>query len=147
MDWEENMGIKFSEIEDAFFYVSSAHMYANSAILCKESGKILYQSEYLEEEAMDEIPEEVLENEDCVEIPHKNELDLGRNLVFEFVDEHLPGDFDRVRNIFRRKGAYGRYKDLLEERGLLKKWYDFENDRQTVALREWCEDNEIELIG
>ena len=147
MDWEEDMGIKFSEIEDAFFFVNSAYMYTNSAILCKESGKIFYQSDYLDEETLEEIPEELLENEDCIEIPHKNELDLGRNLVFEFVEGHLPGDFERVRNIFRRKGAYGRYKDLLEEKGLLKKWYDFENDRETVALREWCEDNEIELIG
>jgi hypothetical protein len=141
------MSIKFSDIEDAFFFVSSASMYTNSAILCKESGKIFYQSDYLEEEAVDEITEEILENDDCIEIPHKNELDLGRNLVFEFVEEHLPGDFERVRNIFRRKGAYGRYKDLLEERGLLKKWYDSENNRQTVALRAWCEDNEIKLNG
>lgn len=141
------MSIKFSDIEDAFFFVSSDSMYTNNAILCKESGKIFYQSDYLEEEAVDEIPEEILENEDCIEIPHKNELDLGRDLVFEFVEKHLSGDFDRVRNIFRRKGAYGRYKDLLEERGLLKKWYDFENYRQTAALRAWCEDNEIKLKG
>jgi len=141
------MSIKFSDIEDAFFFVSSASMYTNSAILCKESGKIFYQSDYLEEEAVDEIPEEISENENCIEIPHKNELDLGRNLVFEFVEEHLPGDFEQVKNIFRRKGAYGRYKDLLEERGLLKKWYDFENNRQTVALRAWCEDNKIKLNG
>ena len=139
------MSIKFSDIEDAFFFVSSASMYINSAILCKESGKIFYQSDYLDEEAVDEIPEEILENEDCIEIPHKNILNLGRNLVFEFVEEHLPGDFEQVRKIFRRKGAYGRYKDFLEQRGQLKKWYDFENNRQTVALRVWCEDNEIKL--
>jgi hypothetical protein len=138
------MSIQFSDIEDAFFFVSSASMYTNSAILCKESGKIFYQSDYLEEEA-DEITEEILENEDCIEIPHKNELDLGRDLVFEFVEEHLPGDFERARNIFRRKGAYRRYKDLLEERGLLKKWFDFENRIQTRALRAWCEDNKIKL--
>lgn len=143
----KDMSIKFSEIEDAFFLVSSASMYTNRAILFKESGKIFFQSDYFEEAGLDEIPDEILENEDCIEIPHKNILDLGKNLVFEFVEEHLPGDSERVRNIFRRKGAYGRYKDLLEERGLLKMWYDFENNRQTVALRAWCEDNEIKLNG
>jgi hypothetical protein len=73
-------------------------------------------------------------------------LDLGRDLVFEFVREHVPGDMEGVRNVIRRKGAYGKYKDLLEERGLLNKWYDFENAKQTKTLRDWCEDVGIELI-
>jgi len=138
------MGIKFSDIEDAFFYVSSAPMTANIAVLCKETGEILYASEYGD---VDEIPEEVYDRSDCIEIPHKNDLDLGRNLVFEFVEQYLPSDFERVRHIFRRKGAYGRYKDFLEDRGFLQKWYDFENKRQTETLREWCEYNEITLVG
>ncbi len=74
-------------------------------------------------------------------------MDLGRNLVFEFVEAYLPDDFGRIKLIFRRKGAYGRYKDLLEERGQLKNWYEFENARQKEALKEWCEENEIELDG
>lgn len=58
------MNIKFSDLEDAFFYVSSASMYINQAILCKE-----------------------------------------------------------------------------------KMWYAFENARRTEALKEWCEENGIELDG
>ncbi len=124
------MRIKFSDLEDAFFYVSSAPKYTNHAILCKETGEIYYRSEYWGADE-DEIPEEVWDRDDCIEIPHKNDLDLGRNLVFEFVEEHLPDDFERIKQIFRRKSTYRRYKDLLEERGQLKKWYDFENARQT----------------
>jgi hypothetical protein len=138
------MRIKFSDIELAFYYVSSAPMTANVAVICKETGEIFYTSDY---DDVDEIPEEVYDRDDCIEIPHKNDLDLGRNLVFEFVEQYLPGDIERVRQIFGRRGAYGRYKDLLEDRGFLKKWYDFENTRQTETLREWCEDNEINLIG
>lgn len=138
------MKIKFSDIELAFEYVSSSSMTANVAVICKETGEIFYGSDY---EVMEEIPEEVYDRDDCIEIPHKNDLDLGRNLVFEFVEQYLPIDFGRVRQIFRRRGAYGRYKDLLDDRGFLKKWYDFENTRQTDTLREWCEDNEINLIG
>jgi hypothetical protein len=110
----------------------------------KETGEIFYTSDY---DDVDEIPEEVYDRDDCIEIPHKNDLDLGRNLVFEFIEQYLPGDFERVRKIFRRKGAYGRYKDLLEDRGFLKRWYDFENTRRTETLREWCKDNEIKLVG
>jgi hypothetical protein len=75
----------------------------------------------------------------------KNELGLGTDLVFDFVEEHLPEDYDQVRRMFRRGGAYSRYKGLLERRGLLQKWYDFENRREEQALREWCKENDIEL--
>jgi hypothetical protein len=138
------MGINFSDIEHAFYYVSSAPMTASTAVLCKMTDKIFYASDYDDE---NEIPEDIYFREDCIEIPHKNDLNLGRNLVFEFVEQYLPGDFERVRNIFKRKGAYGRYKDFLENRGFLQKWYDFENTRQTETLRDWCEENEITLIG
>jgi uncharacterized protein UPF0158 len=138
------MGIKFSDIEDAYLFVSMGMEFSNQAILCKETGKIFYASEYDDE---DEIPEDVYENDECIEIPDKNELDLGKKLVFDFVEENLPEMYERVRRIFRKRGAYARYKDLLEEKGLLQRWYDFENDRQTQALKEWCADNEIELDG
>jgi hypothetical protein len=119
-------------------------MTAKTAILCKETGEIFYASDYDDE---NQIPEEIYFREDCIEIPHRNDLDLGRNLVFEFVEQYMPEDFERVREILRRKGAYGKYKDLLEDRNILQKWYDFENARQTETLREWCEDNEIALNG
>ena len=138
------MDIKFSDIEDAFFFVSMTPLFTHHAILCKETGKIYYASEHGDD---DEIPEEIFEDDNCVEIPNKNELNLGRNLVFEFVERYLPGDFDKIRHIFRRKGAYGRFKDYLKDRNFLQNWYDFENSRQTEALREWCENNKIKLIG
>jgi hypothetical protein len=46
--------------------------------------------------------------------PHKNDLDIGQRLVFVFVDTHLLDEYSRVRQIFRRRGAYGRFKHLLE---------------------------------
>lgn len=42
-------------------------------------------------------------------------------------------------------GAYSRYKDLLNRLGKLDMWYDFENNRIEVALRDWCRNNGIEL--
>ena len=137
------MEIKFSDIELAFEYVSSAPMTSNTAVLCNKTGDIFYSSDYDE----DEIPEAVYYRDDCIEIPHKNDLDLGKNLVFEFVDQYLSDDFERVRRIFKKRSAYARYKDLLERRGFLKKWYDFENTRQTETIRKWCEENGIMLVS
>ena len=126
-------------------YVASAMYGKNSAVLCKDTGKMLYRSDMA---GIDEIEdEEDLDWDQCIGIPHKNDLDLGRNLVFEFVEERLPDDYERVRQMFRRSGAYSSYKTLLERRGLLEKWYDTENSREEQALRKWCKENEVELDG
>jgi hypothetical protein len=77
----------------------------------------------------------------------KNDLDLGRNLVFDFVEANIPGEFESVREIFSRKGAYARYKDVLEAKGQLEAWYKFENEATENALRAWCKENGIELAG
>jgi hypothetical protein len=72
-------------------------------------------------------------------------LSLGTNLVFDYVSVHLPDEFERVRGFFNNRGAYARYKDLLQEKGQLEDWYEFENKTIEVALREWCRENGIEL--
>ena len=133
--------ISFSEIEDAFLYVSSDHPFTNSAVINKKKGKIFYRSEYSD---IDEFPEDV-ENEYYIEIPHKNDLDLGQNLVFEFVSKYIPDRFDEVDSYFRKKGAYSKYKYLLERLNLLEKWYEFEDERTKTALQEWCRDNGLEF--
>lgn len=63
----------------------------------------------------------------------------------EFVEAHLPDDYDRVSRIFGRRGAYRLFKDFLESKGLLERWYDFENRREELAVRQWCLENEIEF--
>ena len=136
------MKFKFTDIDLAFDFVSSAPMTENHAIICLKTGAIFYTSEYGDE---DELPEDVYDREDCIEIPHKNDLDLGRNLVFEFVQQYLPEDLEQVRSVFRKRGAYGRYKDFIDDRGLLQKWYEYETTRQTETLRAWCKENDILL--
>lgn len=54
-------------------------------------------------------------------------------------------DYNKVREIFSRSGAYARFKDLLEYRRALNQWYDFEAKAEEEALRQWCEENAIEL--
>lgn len=116
----------------------------NSAVLCKKTGQILYRSEMGD---LDEIGDEDFDWDNCIEIPHKNYLDLGQRLVFEFVENHLPDAYHEVRQIFQKRGAYARLKDLLESKRLLNIWYDFERRSEDQALQHWCEANEIELSG
>jgi hypothetical protein len=132
----------FSEIHDAFLFVNSAEEGMNRAILCKDTGLIFFRSEWGD---INEMDDEELDCDEFVEIPHKNELDLGQNLVFEFAEEYLAGECDLVSEIFQRRGAHGRFKDLLAQKSLLKSWYGFQNRREEEALRQWCLENEIEM--
>jgi hypothetical protein len=134
----------FDDLENAFLFVSMDPRYAHSAYLCKETGEIFYLSEMGDS---DEIPEDIDDPDKYIEIPHKNDLDLGKALVIEFTSIYLPEDLDKVYTIFRHKGAYSRYKDLLERRGILKDWYEFENEREKAAIRQWCRENNIEIKG
>jgi hypothetical protein len=137
------MAITFDEIENAFMFVSMDQRYMHNAYLCIETGQMFYTSEMGDS---DELPDDIDESK-YISIPHKNDLDLGKNLVIEFVSEFLPKELDRVYSIFQRRGAYSRYKELLSEKGFLDKWYKFEDERQKAALKDWCAENGIEFEG
>lgn len=79
--------------------------------------------------------------------PIKNDLNLGQQLVFEFVEANLPEESDAVRQIFAHRGAYSAFKYLLQSKSLLQSWYDFESEWEKEELLQWCEDNEIELTA
>lgn len=137
------MAISFDDIENAFYFVSSDQEFMNSAFLCRETGEIFYDSGLIGRE--DDFPEDIEDPDKYISIPHKNRFGLGKDLVIEFSSRYLPEEIDRVYSIFRRKGAYSKYKQLLEKKGLLDKWYEFEDERQKAAIREWCKDNEIRI--
>ncbi len=134
----------FREIQDAFFFVNSAEYGMNSAIFCKATDQMFYRSG---SGGIDEIDDDVLDPDIFVKIPNKSDLGLGRELALEFAAEHLADEYQRVQRIFQSRGAYGRFKDLLEHKGLLQSWYDFENRREEEVIRQWCVDEEIELTG
>jgi hypothetical protein len=132
----------FDEIHHAFLFVSSDGYGMNRAVLCLDDGEIYFHSE---DGGLDELDEDEFDCDNFLVIPHKNDLDLGQSLVFEFVEHQMPDDLARLQGIFSHCGAYSRFKDLLEQRNLLQSWYDFQKQREEEALREWCRENEVEL--
>lgn len=136
---------KFEELLDAFEFVSFAQRGEHEAYFCAESGKIHWHSEYGDNE--EPLPDDIENASKYIPIPHKNDLDLGKQLVLKFVGEFLPDDLGKVREIFRRPGAYARFKGLLEDRGMLQPWHEYEAKAQKDALREWCRDAGIEIDG
>ena len=136
------MPVSFSDLLLGFEFVNSGGMGENEAYLDRQSGKIYWHSEFGDN--AEELPDDI-DDKKYILIPDKRELDLGKPLVLDFAREFLPDDYDEVRRIFSRRGAYRRYKDLLVRRGALERWYDFSNKSEETALREWCAENGIEL--
>ena len=142
------MPISFKELMETYELASmgSSAYGEHHAYLCRESGKIYWHSEFSDlEELNDELPEDIEDEDKYIQLPSKRELDLGVPLVMEFVRQFLPRDFDDVSDMFDRRGAYGRFKQLLIRRRAPEQWYDFEQKATERALREWCELNSIVL--
>jgi len=142
------MPISFQEILDALESVGTDILGEHQAILSRRTGKIYWRSESSElDELNDELPDDIEDDEKYVAIPDKRELGLGKPLVLDFAREFLPNDFDEVRYMFSKKGAYAKFRVLLIRRNVLERWYDFEAKGTERALREWCELNAIEVAG
>ena len=132
----------FETIEDAFLFVSSAAYGEHVAVVSRTTGQAYFASIVA---GLNELPDDVDESDDYIRIPHKNDLDLGKPLVMEFVQLRLPEEIDRVHAIMKRRGAYRYYKELLEQKNQLEAWYAFENERTKEALLEWCKENGVEF--
>lgn len=142
------MPVSFQDILVSFEFVSSGGLGENEAILCRRTGEIYSRSDLSElDEMNDELPDDVADDEKYLAIPDKRELDLGKPLALDFASEHLPDEFDEVRYIFSRKGAYQKFRALLIRAKALERWYAFEATRTEQALRAWCEQNSVEVEG
>jgi hypothetical protein len=126
--------MKLRDLEDAFLFVGGASIGECTAMINRRTGEMLFHSALTD---LDELPEEIYESEDWLEVPHKNELGLGRELAMSFVMQRLFDDIDRVRRIFSRPRAYAYFKELLDERGVLQEWYTFEDGCMKEAIRQW----------
>ena len=136
--------VKLAELTDAFDWVSASGPFENEAYVTRASGKIYWSSRT--NELDEELPEDIEDGTLYIAVPHKNDLALGRNLALRFVDENLPASYERACGYFHKKGAYARFKDLLERAGHLEAWYRYEADAVEKALREWGEENGF-LVG
>ena len=114
-----------------------------TAYLSLADGKIYYLDDATG--IYDDLPDDFETSEQYIEIPHKNDLNLGRDLVYEFINRNAPNCFDEVRQIFSRKGAYQRFKSLLVRHNLLDQWHAYEQTETEEALKQWCKENSIEL--
>ena len=134
--------VSFTDIENAFDFVSFDGYCDNNAAININTGEIHYVGDSVDADLSEDFDEE---DESLVWIPDKRDLDLGSRLVMEFTRKHCPEDLDDVQFMFSHRGAYSHFKRLLEKKNRLEKWYEFENEKNREALLEWCRENKIDV--
>ena len=133
--------LSYEDLLDAYEWVSADPSLQNTAYVDRTSGAIYLDTEEID--AADALPEDIDDGTKYIAVPHRHDLDLGKALVLDFVEENLPEDVEKVAGYFRRPGAYSKYKDLLERNRLLEAWYGHEREKTFEALREWAAENSI----
>lgn len=138
------VSVKWSELIEAFEFASFGGPYESRAFVNLDTGSLHCISDTIDLD--EETPEDLETSDRYLALPHKNDLDLGRKLALSFTEQRLPREFDRVVGYFRKRGAYGRFKELLDDRGVLEDWYAFEKDATEQALRQWCDEHDIDIV-
>jgi hypothetical protein len=138
------MPVKARDIEDALMFTSD-ETYGNEVYLSKKTGEVYFISDLLDDDDI-ELPDDFYDSDDYISIPHKRDFDLDNRLAYRFAKEHLPDRYDKVVDIFHSRGAYARFKNLLEDSDKLQAWYDFENQETLKAIHKWCKSEGIECV-
>ena len=104
------------------------------------------------------------------EIEYINDMVMGqteKDEIYDRLDEHgfyrLPTSFDirdydimedfiagmpegirgRMYDAIQGRGAFRRFKDMINDMGIEQTWYDFQNDAYRRKAARWCEENGI----
>lgn len=136
--------VNLEDLLDAFNWVSAAE---SAALDCAAYVSVVTGSVYWSGEGVDEeLPEDIEDESVYVEIPGKSDFDLGRSLALRFVESRLPDEYEAVHRFFSKRGAYARFKALLERRGELDAWHAFERDAVEEALVRWAGEHDLSCI-
>lgn len=129
--------ILYNNLEDAFLWSSATPEFQTQAFICRSTGKTYFRGD----DELDELPEDIEDDSKYVVVPGKNEFDLGLALVMRFTYRHAPQLEQSIQDLFRRKGAYSRFKDLLLANDLLDSWHEYESQATQDALEAWASEN------
>lgn len=117
----------------------------------RETGKVITVS--LDDlRAAEEVDEEDAD-EKCLAIvidpgryawlPRKDEVN-DWEIMEEFCEAvESPKQRERLLRAIRGSGAFGHFKDLASDFGLLEEWYEFHEDALREIAEEWCDANRI----
>ena len=137
--------MKYEDLESAFQWSSSGAPFENTALLHRQTGEAFLKS--MHGDFDEDLPEEIEDGSIYIAAPHKNDLNLGRELVFDFVEAVAPQHLSQVESFFRQRGAYSKFKSLLERESLLDEWYNYEAAATRKALLRWASENGLQITS
>lgn len=135
--------VNFDKLLEAFEFANFGGGNDSRSYVDPQTGNVYWVAAEMED--FEEVPDDIETSDRYLLLPDKRDLELGRNLAIGFAEEFLPNEYENVVDCFRKKGAYGRFKDLLDRHDALAQWHDYEAKQTEVALREWCRQNDIQL--
>ena len=136
--------ITLDTLDSALQWSSAGAPFENQALLSRVTGELFFKS--MQGDFGDELPDDIEDGTAYIAVPHKNDLELGRSLVFAFVEELAPAHLQAIESFFRHKGAYAKFKALLERTQLLQRWYEYEATATGRALEVWATDNGFTVV-
>jgi hypothetical protein len=136
--------VSLEDLEHALFWVSSPPEFDAAAFVSRTTGKLFLRG--ADGPVDDDFPEDIDDGLEYIAVPHRNELGLGRQLVHRFVEDAAPYLRHHVQEVFRRRGAYARFKALLDDNSLLDAWHDYESAATHEALIQWAGEHALPVV-
>ena len=136
--------ITLDTLESALLWSSAGVPHEHEALLSRATGELFFKS--MHGDFGEELPDDIEDGTVYIAVPHKNDLDLGRALVIAFAEELAPAHLQAIESFFRHKGAYAKFKALLERTQLLQRWYDYEAAATSRALEAWATENGFTVV-
>ena len=142
------------DLDDLAFsveYVSDGIAFDAAAFVHRATGEIGWYGEAMDDEVRGEAwpsLEEADDSDDYIAVPEKSDLMItGKPLALRFAYQHLSeDDVTEVERYFARKGAFRRFRALLDERDLLTAWNQYEDRILKDALEEWCHEMGLQPV-
>lgn len=141
MNNDTDFVFNFETIEWAFEY-ANINGGGNEVVLDRRGGKPICIEGFGD---TDPVPDDIDDDSRYLMMPDKRDLGLGTDLVYRFIDAKASHLYDETRAAFSQRGAYRRFKALMESHGLIDSWHQFETEAEKTALLNWCQENNIPL--
>lgn len=117
--------VKLDDLEEALLFLDAGG--DTEAWLCRDTGVVHWLSDGFDE--FEPLPDDIDDPARYVVLPDKRDLDLGKPLALEFARTQLPDCYEQVRAMFSHRGAYARFKDLLDRHDRLDTWHQWEAEQ------------------
>lgn len=137
----EQAAVRLDDLEEALLFLDAGG--DTEAWVCRDTGAVLWHSDDTDE--LEPLPADIGDAALYVAVPDLHALGLGKPLALEFTRTRLPACYEQVRALFAHRGAYARFKDLLDRHASLDAWYQWETEQTRQALRAWCADHGLAL--